>query len=796
MAIEIPQDWPARTWSEDTLLANLETIDADAPDGTDPTRWKVSQWSTTREIQSSALPGQVRHRTGLSIGTGSALVKREERDFPWKHSLVYELTGQDAQILLAPGRRVDNISPNNAQIPTGQFQVAGVSGTLTSLGVQVELDEKTIDGKDKTPGVLDQQWDSGITQEEINAQEKDPVWLVSELAEQMGFRAGPNVAPGEDGYNPILDVPLQGALVPREPLNVPFQTFDTISWGSSEGVVGLSTEDDNIIDVLYEVGLSVPEGFTLTFDLSDRWGGFEWNDISTNGRFGVQVEAEAGSDVSLVIYSTGYNGVGNTVTNVGPLDITRNPDIPNRIQVEVGLTAGSEFSWNTASVRVRREEDAWFGPFVHAMPNGVHRQNEHNIDMQVFKTGGAGTAILSNYSVVDHSNTSSAVRDSLVGTVGGDQGRIYLEPLFGTITSPWLDPDLSVWSTIRAIVEAWQGAIVTDVYGNLKVLNRFTLTGSSDLQQERVVDIGLRFEDLPWEMNWADQADRLTVKYRPVDQVIASPSQTGLPTVYSFEDILIVWPGDNEYFFTLDYIYPLDLLLHPFIRKDSDNGFRHVWDAYRYNNGSGAHIDPDADISVSLDRVTSATWKVLISNLTAEPFHMVDETGTPYLKLRSSWYYDQTQEATIERGVAATDSKTGVEVDLGHYVQNADDANTLADFIWGRVNQRSWKVKTAVSIPDYRLDLGDVIEIRHSRTGVKSNALVTRVELDGESGRVGQKIDLLLIPPTWEDFDEAWAQSLPNNAWGDFDALWNTYTWVDFDRTPTATTVAEIEGAM
>lgn len=789
MAIEIPDDWPVRSWAEDTPLAHLDTVTKGEDPETDTVRWFVENWSSTREIKSASLPGQVRHQTGLSIGTGNAFVKRQPNDFPWKQSLVYELSGQNAQILLAP--------QGGTKIPTGQFQVAEIDGNLSSLGVQAALDERTIEGKDQTPGVLDQQWSSDITQEEINAQEKDPVWLLAELAEQMGFRAGPNVTPGQDGYAPILDVPLQGSLVPREPLNVPYNTSDTISWGSSEGNVGLSTENDNTIVVIYEVGRVIPEAFSITFDLSNAWAGFEWNDVDTNGRFGVQVQAFTGdSTVNLVIYSTGYNGTGNTVTNVGPLDITRNPDIPNRIQVEVTLTAGSQFSWSSASVRVRRQEGFWFGPYVHAMPNGVNRQNQHNTEMETFTTGGDGTAILSNYSVVAHSANSAAVRTALLSTIGGEQGRIYLEPLLGTVTSPWLDPNLSLWDTMQALVEAWQGALITDVYGDLKVLNRNTLAGLNNLQQERIVDVGLRFEDVPWRMNWSDQADRLVVKYRPVVEVIAQSGQTGFPSVYEFQDVIIAWPGGNDAFFTLDYIYPTDLKLLPFNRKDSDNGFYHVWDAYRYNNGSGNHIDPNTDIGLRIDRVSSATWKVFIDNRTASPFHMVDNTGTPWLKIRSSWYYDQTQEATIERGVAATDAKSALEIDLGHYVQNEEDANALADFIWARVNQRAWQATTVNAVPDYRLDLGDVVELVHTRTGIRSNAIVTKVDLAGAAGSVTQKLDFTLMPSTWEDFDEAWANALPSSTWTTFDALWDDYTWDDFDRTPTATTVAQIEEGM
>lgn len=787
MVIEIPDDWPSRNWVEDTPLGHLQTIDSDAASGTVPTRWEVASWSTTREIKSSSLPGQVRHQTGLSVGTGKALVKRQPTDFPWKHSLVYELTGQDAQVLLAPR--------DSTEIPTGQFQVAEINGDLTTVGVQVELDEKTIEGKDQTPGVLDQQWASGITAEEINAQVKDPIWLVAELAEQMGFRSGPNVTPGQNGYTPILDVPLQGSLLPREPLNVPFSTTDTITWGSADGVVGLDTEFDNSITVIYEVQSPVPLTWSWTVDIDNAWAGVEWNDVGTNGRFGIQVKTEVGnSDVDLNIYSTGSNGVGNVNTNVNNLDMTRDTDTPNRIQFEVTMTPASATGYSSVSIRVRRRDGFWFGPYVHPMANQLSRVNDHNIEMEVFSNSGTGDAVMSNYSVIDNSANSAAVRADLLSTLGGDQGRIYLEPLFGTIQSPWLDPDLGVWSTMQAIVEAWQGALMTDVYGDLKVYNRFTLAGLNNLQQERIVDVGLNFEDLPWIMNWSDQADRLVLKYRPLTAVVAESGS--FPVIYSFDEILIVRPGVNDFFFTLDYIYPVDLKLLPFIRKDSDNGVYHVWDAYRYNNGTGAHIAPNTDISMRIDRVSSSTWKVHIVNLTASPFHMVDNTGTPWLKIRSSWYYDQTREETIERGVPATDAKSAIEIDLGHYVQHPDDANALADFIWGRVNQRSWRANTVTMVPDYRLDLGDVIEIRHRRTGVKSNAIVSKVDLAGEPGRVSQKVDLVLIPPTWEDFDEAWANALPSSTWTTFDALWDDYTWNDFDRTPTATTVAEIEEAM
>lgn len=791
MAIEIPDDWPVRSWAEDTPLGHLETISSDAASGTVPTRWEVASWESTREISSSALPGQIRAKTGLSVGTGKALVKRQSDDFPWKQNLVYDLSGQEAQILLAPEGRTE--------IPTGQFKVAEIGGDLTTLGVEVDLDERTIEGTDQAPGVLDFPWFKDITQEQINQLERDPIWLISELAEQMGYTNGSAPMPGSGGYVPILDVPFHGSLVSRYRNDVEFNTNDTLAWGESEGVVGMTGDLDSSISIIYEVNQGVPQKFTYTMDVNDGAMKMEWNDISTNGRLGVWVTTHTNdSDLDLQIYSTGSNGTNNTTTTQTGIDITRNPDIPNRVQVEVTLNVASDTGYNSASVRVRRRNGFWFGPYVHTMTNQLSRVNDHNLDLGL-STLLAETNFLANFSIVDANATTTPVLDSLLTTRGGSQGFIYLEPLLGTVISPWLNPDLSVWSTMQAIVEAWQGALITDVYGDLKVLNRNTLAGLNNLQQERVVDVGLMFEDLPWKMNWADQADRLVVKYRPVVEQKADVGQTSLPTVYEFQDIIIAYPGGNNAFFKLDYIYPTDLKLNPFNRKDVDNGVYHVWDAYRYNNGSGAHINPGDDIGLRIDRVTSSTWKVYIDNRTVSPFHMVDVTGTPWLKLRSSWWYDQTVEQTIERGASSADSRNPVEVDLSNYVQTVEDANAIADYLWGRVNRRSWKATTVVSIPDYRVDLGDVIEIRHARTGVRSNALVSKVVLSGEPGQVSQSIDLILIPQTWEDFDEAWANALPSSTWNTFDNLWDgppPYTWDDFDRTPTATTAAEIQEAM
>ena len=800
MAIEIPSDWPAEGWVEDTPVAHLETLNEESGA---PTRWKVASWSSTREIASSALPGQVRHRTGLSVGTGRALVKREENDYPWKKGLVYDLSGQDSQILLAP--------EGATEIPTGQFRVAEIDGSLTSLGVQVELDERQIEGVESTPGVLGEQWVSG---QQIDDTYFDPAWLIEQLAQQMGYgvglRQGETLSDGT-AYTPILDIPYQGSMVPEYPKNVDFTEFATTEAAFAElansGLIGLTprTNVATSAHVEYRLERAIAPSVIVTMDLVGR-ARIGWKD--RNGpsvawfRLWNRTDAPATTPgtpeqkVTLQVGSTGSNGTSNGSVTDQTLSFPADPDHPYRIQVQ--------FEYTTASTRARVRRgvgsawSAWVtNPNTNALASGIDIKYGIEVYSDLITTPTETFTVISRLSVVDATILGAGGNDALYVNTEGREGRIYLEPLGGTSVSPWLDPSISVWATMQAIVEAWQGALITDVYGALRVLNRFSLIGVGT-GTETPIDVGLRFEDVPWAMNYNDQADRLVVKYRPVVERKLEPTDTKAYTIYEFQDVIIAYPGENNAFFTLDYVYPLDLKILQFIRKDSDNGVYHVWDAYRYNNGTGTHITPGDMISMRIDRVTSSTSKVYILNHTTEPFHMVDNTGTPYLKIRSTWYYDQTVEQTLERGLPATDAKNPLEIDLGHYVQSAEDAAVLADFIWSRVNQRSWRAGQINMKPDYRLDLGDVVELLHERTGMRSNALVTKVDLAGEPGSLTQRVDLVLIPPTWEDFDEVWETYTPNppGSWTEFDALWDDYTWEDFDRTPTATTATQIEEAM
>lgn len=800
MALDIPADWPPRKWAEDTPLAHLETVATTAPSGGVPRRWEVGSWSTTREISSSLLPGQIRHRTGLSVGTGKALIKRDSEDYPWRQQDVYDLTGSAAQILLAP--------EGATEIPTGQFRVAPIEGDITTLGVDVDLDERQIRGQTKAANVLGDQWRS---QQQFESGIADPSWLVAELAQQMGY--GVAVQPGgrlSDGavYNPILDVPFQGSVSPEYPQGADYlPTSGEWTWRELDGMVAWSPADgEGTAGVRYNIDLGTPPATsTITADVYGRFRLF-WQ-TSTQGYLAVEVQnrtfsaATPETSIRLQVWSAGSNGTANATTALTISNVPPASDRPSGIQIQAEPTISASGVITSWRARVRRGAgSAWSAWVTHPMANTITTSEAMTFNANVQVADGTGVVSpgrVARLSISDGSNTP----DELWNNQQGETGQIYLEPLYGEIRSPWLDPDLSVWGAMQAIVSAWQGALITDVYGDLRLLNRYSMTGVGT-GAELPIDVGLTFEDLPWQMDYSDQADRLVVKYRPARLIQASPTTTVLPTIWELSELVEVPAGGSkDVFFTLDYVYPVDLQLITFVQKGQPGDMvAHTWDAWTRSDGSGgSHVTPNDWAAIRIDRVTSSTWKIFIRNLSTPAFYMVDNTGTPYLKIRSTYYLDQTQEVTVERGLPSSDAQNALEVDLSNYVQNETDANLLADFLWARVNRRMWKAKTVKMVPDYRLDLGDVVELRHERTHMVSNALVTKVELSGEPGNVTQQVDLVLIPPTWEDFDEAWGpeyETSPPGSWSEFDALWAPYTWNDFDRTPTATTVAEIQEGM
>lgn len=157
----LPDGWPAPSPFE-TLPGVYVTL----PDlGTRA----VSSWKLERELTGSLLPSSVRSASGLSIGSASMALPAPGAS-PWSTTMPVSV-GADAELFAA------HDGPDGARVSLGAWQVAPVSGSLTSNEIGVELIEKQYRGRVQTNALPVYGTGAGV----------DPSWMIEQLAAQLGF---------------------------------------------------------------------------------------------------------------------------------------------------------------------------------------------------------------------------------------------------------------------------------------------------------------------------------------------------------------------------------------------------------------------------------------------------------------------------------------------------------------------------------------------------------------------------------------------------------------------------------
>jgi hypothetical protein len=171
-----------------------------------------------RELVAGSLPGQVRGKTGFSVGTASVTIPqpRDAQFTPWSPS-----TGR----LIDAGAEAELIAWDEVaktETPLGRWRVAKPAGALTSSQMDVELDESQARGR-SLPNRLP------TTDAPV-----DPVWIVDQLARRMGFWSTPAPVPSA-----TLSLPLVGSLA-AEVGTTPTSTVTPI-WSGVTGAPGLAS---------------------------------------------------------------------------------------------------------------------------------------------------------------------------------------------------------------------------------------------------------------------------------------------------------------------------------------------------------------------------------------------------------------------------------------------------------------------------------------------------------------------------------------------------------------------------
>ena len=154
--------------------------------------------------------------------------------------------------------------------------------------------------------------------------------------------------------------------------------------------------------------------------------------------------------------------------------------------------------------------------------------------------------------------------------------------------------------------------------------------------------------------------------------------------------------------------------------------------------------------------------------------------GEPALILRGLGVWQQDTQSQIIYGVGEADAKNEITLDLGPLAQDRTTASAIAAYLWDRARISRWRA-LSIRIPlDLSMDVGDVLALFHLASDLRTDAIVTRINLSGSAGQVSQVIDLAILVPTVAALDALWRDETVD----EFNAFWAGSTVSDFDNDP------------
>lgn len=705
----------SRQWLPEVFLTIPDSgwpVEPGLPVGTG----RVHDFTVEREIVAARMPGQVRARTGFSIGSASCAISQPAGRplAPWAHEDRRVTAGQPCELYAldeATGERND----------LGAWQVHAPAGSLVRGDVGIELYESQYAGRLADPRLP------------VVAGPVDAAWMVDQLARQAGFYSTPRPNAGT-----VLSVPLAGSLTP-EVGTLAGGSQAAVTWSTRLGQIGVA--NDPTPRLAWNFTRPVTQSFRLAVTTPGAVFRIWLPSADSSVLVPVEVIAWTYDMLSIRINDGEWSSV--------PWTAGRNPNHPLRQEFEIAQS-GSD-----VRVRVRStDSDAAWSAWA-SVPRG---------DAELIVSG------------VEVKWQASQVAALQVGTgpLSWDPPTAKISLLDAIVDAPWLPEAPDVWTGLQQVCDSVSAAGWVSKDRVLTVRNRHEMAGSN--RPKVLVDVGVRVEDLPWTVNADDYADRLTVTWWPV-----------------------TW-GDE---FTGDFEQPVGEKLHvPAGRSVTvavDLGqyvgtlfeWEHItstapppfseWQANQAADGSGT--DVTSGISVKTDRLSPSRVRVTVTNSTATDAWMVDFDGNPGMILRGAGAVSQEAEQTIVYGVDDADAKQPLAVDLGKLVQRRETAEAIAAYLWERVNRPRYRVNGVRMPLDWTRDLGDILVLSHPESDLTANVLVVADRKTGDRDGIEHRCDLIVLPPTFSDFDTAWA----GKTGADFDAVWAGRNGTAYDNDPIKT---------
>lgn len=333
--------------------------------------------------------------------------------------------------------------------------------------------------------------------------------------------------------------------------------------------------------------------------------------------------------------------------------------------------------------------------------------------------------------------------------------------------APVLSPNLRVWEALQETVQAFLGACWIDRAGVLRAKSRHQLAGLG--RREKVIDVATDADSLNWTISADDFADRMEIEWSRLDPDEDTDEWTVGEKIRVRANASAVFLVELATFVGT---------VNGFAHADLATSNESTWEANDAPLGDGAFIT--SGLAFKIERITGSTARVTVTNANGFDVWLVDDTGEPAVVVRGSDVLKSTMQPQIEMGVSVGESVEPISIKLGPLVQSEAVANALVAYLWDRCQTPRWRAESIRIRPDLQLDIGAVIALTHTPTGLRTDALVTRVQMSGKSGEFAQHIDLAILPPTVSAFDASWAGATCTA----FDTALAGKTVSDFDAAP------------
>lgn len=714
--------------------ASWPPANADCPVGVA----RVNEWGTTREIVGDLLPDNIRARSGLTIGTGKVTVadRASQRLTPWSRDLSQRVeAGVRAHLYAADG-------PLGERTPLGEWITDDTGGRITGGGVDIDLAEAASAGRD-VPAALPPLMPEG---------NYDAAFIVDTLARRMGYYATP--APVKSC---ILSAPLQGGIVP-EVGGIP-QTYNEVQWNRDTGPISMWSEPGTSARAsFYTTGPYFYVGDAVTVYLAANVTGWVYFDLG---------EPSLPVYPCLRINGDGGFGIRNTQDAAwvnGSFTPGLDPNHPTRVEVEIRRVVevvDDNLLWDRIEARARSSASAPWSPWI----------TESTPTPRVAYLGGVTVATAMNGSAVSGIQMCREPDPGLWDAPTAD-----IDLLGVRISHPFVPAGSDTWAAIQKVCGEALGIAFTTSTGGLRVRNRRWLAGAN--RAGYVIDVDDHLEELEWSINPDDVIDRVEVTYRPPTPVYGG-------VFYEASEPVMVPPKSKIEIAAEVTRWDDDNLVTPWVGPTDS----HPDLGWVYGNtapdGSGAESGYDLwayPLRQLSGRTSQTDVKIVLENRGNVPYYTVAPDGTTALRVMYNYSADQSTEVVVARGVPADRARNPLPVDCGYTIQTHGDAVDVADFIIGRGDEPMWKA-SSVRVPyDPDRDIGDIVTLRHTGTGLRAKCLVTKVENSGSAEGVEQSIDVVLMPATWLDHDDVW----DGHTWADHVAAWGDKTWDEFDDNPLA----------